>query len=49
MSSMTVRTSRQGTATISVGFEIKGVEQLQYIVNKIRNVESVLDVERTTG
>ena len=49
VSSMTVRTSRQGTATISVGFEIKGVEQLQYIVNKIRNVESVLDVERTTG
>ena len=49
VSSMTVRTSRQGTATISVGFEIKGVEQLQYFVYKIGNVGSVLDVERTTG
>ena len=49
VASMTVRTSKQGTATISVGFEIKGVEQLRFIVNKIRNVESVLDVERTTG
>lgn len=49
VSSMTVRTSKQGTATISVGFEIKGVEQLRYIVAKIRSVESVMDVERTTG
>lgn len=49
VTSMTVRTSKQGTATISVGFEINGVEQLQYIVSKLRSVESVLDIERTTG
>lgn len=49
VTSMTVRTSKQGTATISVGFEINGVEQLKTIVAKIRNVESVLDIERTTG
>ncbi|NLP35798.1 MAG: bifunctional (p)ppGpp synthetase/guanosine-3',5'-bis(diphosphate) 3'-pyrophosphohydrolase [Clostridiales bacterium] len=47
--SMNVRTSKQGTATISMGFEIKGVEQLKEVVAKIRNVESVLDIERTTG
>jgi len=47
--SMTVRTSKQGTATISVGFEINGVEQLRTIAAKLRNVESVLDIERTTG
>ena len=46
---MTVRTSKQGTATINVAFEIHGVEQLKIIVGKIRNIESVLDIERTTG
>lgn len=49
VTSMTVRTSKQGTATISVGFEINGVEQLRYIVSKLRSIESVLDIERTTG
>ncbi|QHQ63711.1 RelA/SpoT family protein [Anaerocolumna sedimenticola] len=49
VTSMTVRTSKQGTATISIGFEINGVEQLKYIVAKLRGIESVLDIERTTG
>lgn len=49
VTALTVRTSKQGTATISVGFEIHGVEQLQFIMSKIRGVESVLDIERTTG
>lgn len=49
VSSMNVRTSKQGTATISIGFEIHGVEQLKLLVSKLRNVESVLDIERTTG
>lgn len=49
VTSMTVRTSKQGTATISVGFEINGVEQLRYIIAKLRSIESVLDIERTTG
>jgi GTP pyrophosphokinase len=46
---MNVRTSKQGTATISIGFDINGVEQLRYIITKIRAVESILDIERTTG
>ena len=47
--SMNVRTSKQGTATISIGFEIHGKEQLNEIIAKIRNVESILDIERTAG
>lgn len=47
--SMNVRTNRQGTATINVGFEIGGVQQLQTIIAKIMNVESILDVQRTSG
>ena len=46
---MNVRTSKQGTATISIGFEIHGKEQLNEIIAKLRNVESVLDIERTAG
>lgn len=49
VTSMNVRTSKQGTASISIGFEINGVEQLNEIISKIRNVESVLDIERTAG
>jgi GTP pyrophosphokinase len=49
VTSMNVRTSKQGTATISIGFEINGKEQLNEIISKIRNVESILDIERTAG
>ena len=49
VSSMTVRTNKQGTATISVGFEVRGKEQLTVLISKLRGIESVLDVERTTG
>ena len=49
VTSMTVRTNKQGTATISVGFEIQGVEQLNVITSKLRKVEGVLDIERTSG
>ena len=47
--SLNSRTSKQGTATITVGFQVKGKEQLQYVITKISNVESVLDVTRTAG
>ena len=49
VSSMNVRTNKQGTATISIGFEIRGVEQLTILVAKLRNIESVIDIARTTG
>jgi GTP pyrophosphokinase len=47
--SMNVRTNKQGKATISMGFEINGVEQLNETIAKLRNIESVIDIERTTG
>lgn len=49
IASLNSRTSKQGTATITVGFQIKGKEQLQYLITKIGGIESVLDVVRTTG
>jgi len=49
VTSMNVRINKQGIATISMGFEINGVEQLKDIIKKLRSVESVLDIERTSG
>ena len=47
--SLNTRVSKQGTATLMVSFEIGGREELQRIVDKIRTIESVMDIERTTG
>lgn len=47
--SMNVRTSKQGTATIETGFIVHGREELDTIVKKLRQVEGVMDIERTTG
>ena len=49
ISSLNSRVSKQGTATITMGFEVHGTEQLSSLISKIRQVESVIDVVRTTG
>ena len=43
------KTSKQGIATISIAFETKGKEQVNGLIEKLRQVESVIDIERTTG
>ena len=47
--SMNVRTSKQGTATIETGFIVHGRDELEHIVKKLRQIEGVIDIERTTG
>ena len=49
ITSMNTRTSKQGRATINIAFDIKSKEELGSLVEKIRQVESVLDIGRTTG
>ena len=49
VSSMNTRTSKQGLATISVTIDIKGIDQLNTLIGKIRNVESIVDIERNAG
>ena len=46
---LNTRANKQGTATMSVSFEIRSREELQRIIDKIRTIESVIDIERTTG
>ncbi|MFA9375201.1 MAG: bifunctional (p)ppGpp synthetase/guanosine-3',5'-bis(diphosphate) 3'-pyrophosphohydrolase [Lachnotalea sp.] len=49
VTTMNCRTSKQGTASISIAFEIRGIDELNRIIDKLRRVESILDIERTTG
>lgn len=47
--SMNTRTSKQGLATLDTSFEISNRDELNRIIDKIRSIESVIDIERTTG
>ena len=47
--SLSARTSKQGTATIDVGFEVNSTEQMNTIMAKLRNIEGVTDMKRKTG
>ncbi len=49
VASVNTRTNKQGMATISLSFEVQGREELNQLIEKIRQVESVVDIERTTG
>lgn len=44
-----VSNNKKGRATLSMSFDITGVEQLNRIIAKIRNIEGVIDIERTAG
>ena len=46
---MNVRTSKQGTATISISFSTSGKEELGSVVEKLRSIPGVIDIERTSG
>ncbi len=43
------RTNKQNIATMSISFEISSRDELIRIIDKIRSIESVVDIERTTG
>ena len=47
--SLNTRVSRQGIATMVVSFEISSRGELQRIIEKLRVIESIIDIERTTG
>ena len=47
--SMNVRTSKRGTATIETGFIVHGRDELSRVIKKLRQIEGVIEIERTTG
>ena len=49
LAAMNVRTSKQGTASIDVTFDVHNNEELNSIIEKVRQVESVIDIQRSRG
>lgn len=49
ITSMNVRTSKQGTATLLISFGVSSKDELNSLIEKIKQVESVIDIDRTTG
>ncbi len=47
--SMNTRVNKQGLATMSISFEVRSREELNRIIDKISSIESIMDIERTTG
>lgn len=47
--SLNTRVNKQGLVTMNTSFEIESREALTHIVEKIRSIESVIDIERTRG
>ncbi len=47
--SLVTRVSKQGTASIYLSFETSGREELDKIMNKLYNIDSIIDIERTSG
>ena len=46
---LNTRVNKQGKATINMSFDVQSKEELNSIIGKIRQVESVIDIQRTTG
>lgn len=49
MSSVNSHVSKNGVATTTIGFEVSSTEMLATIIGKLRQIEGVMDVERTMG
>ncbi len=47
--SLNTRTSKQGVVTMSIMFETTGKEELNKVIDRIRNIESIVDIERKSG
>ena len=49
INSINSRTSKQGIATIEVTFETRNREELSALVEKLRQIDHVIEIQRTTG
>ena len=47
--SINTKTSKQGLATINLTFDVKSKEELNNLIKKIRQVDSIIDISRATG
>lgn len=47
--SLNAKANKQGTATISIGFEVSSVDEMNAIMGKLRGIEGVIDIRRISG
>ncbi|MBE5969999.1 MAG: bifunctional (p)ppGpp synthetase/guanosine-3',5'-bis(diphosphate) 3'-pyrophosphohydrolase [Lachnospiraceae bacterium] len=49
VASLNSRTNKQGRATITMGFQISTVEELNKLIEKLRSIDGVIDIQRNAG
>ena len=49
ISSLSTHTSKQEVVSLDISFVVGGREELNHVIEKLRQIPSVLDIERTTG
>ena len=49
INNMNARTNKQDISTINLVFDIKGREELNSLIGKLRQIAGVIDIERATG
>jgi len=47
--SLNINTSKQGMATVRIGFIVKDRDELNYLREKVRQLDGVIDIQRTAG
>ena len=46
---LNARNGKQGKSTYAISFETNGTEELNSLIAKLRSMEGIIDIERTTG
>ena len=49
ISSINTHTSKQGVVTMELSFVVGGRDELNHVIEKLRQITGVIDIERTTG
>ena len=47
--SLNARNGKQGKSTYSITFETSGTSELNSLITKLRSLDGIIDIERTTG
>jgi GTP pyrophosphokinase len=46
---MSVRTNKQGVATLEMSFSVHSKDELSAVIRELRKIQNVVDVTRKTG
>ena len=49
ITSLNSRTNKQGTATFNISFETAGVQEINHMMARLRQIEGVVDIQRAIG